>query len=153
MPDIVDRLTKFLAENILFVAIANVTSVIGLILTFCVSRQVRGIRSYYVFRVRVPEHIDKLRQHSSAISRYLNAFEENLSGIEIELSKAEVTLQYLLKKLDRQSRRSARQLLKTIKSYNAATPKTQAQAREIYVQTIKLVYGLEELQKDLSWEQ
>ena len=152
MSSVVDTIAKFLANNEWFVAVVNITSLVGFIITLWVFVEIRRIRSHYVFKGRVPQHTKKLKRSASKIADYMNDFEDMLPQIKLELVSIEVELESLAKKLDRRSRQSINELLKRIRLCVGDRSKSISDLRGIYRDLHRVIARVEELQKDLNWE-
>jgi hypothetical protein len=147
-----DDIVKFLGTSEWFVALVNITSLIGFLLTIWVLFDVRNIKSYYVFKVRVPQHVKKLKKYAANLSEYMNDFEGMLPQVEMELASIEVELESLRRKLDRKPGRPVDQLLRDVKAYNKAQTKDIKALRRIHIDLHKAVTRIEEIQEDLRWE-
>jgi len=130
--------------------IGSVASILGFLLTILIFLSLRSIRRFYVFTARVPELLSKLKKHAGEISKYQKEFSDSQQGIELELSRAEVVLKSLKKKVSRQTKSSINNVLKTVKTYNSFNDSKRL--REVYIEIIKLIDEIEELQSDLKWE-
>jgi predicted PurR-regulated permease PerM len=131
--------------------IGSVASILGLVLTILIFLSLRKIRRFYVFTARVPELLDKLTKHAGKISEYQKEFSNSQQEIELELSKAEVVLKSLKKKVSRQTKSSINNVLKTVKTYYNSISDSKS-LWEVYVKIQILIDEIKELQLDIKWE-
>lgn len=133
-------------------AFVNILSIVSFALTIWVAYSVRNIRRFYVFTARVPEITQKIKKHNSKVSELLNDFENSIPKIQIELTSIQVLLSSLKNKTNKNTKQSTNKIVKTIRSYNFKTA-DRDQLWDIYLQVTQLVLEIEDLQKDLRWEQ
>lgn len=147
-----DAVLDFLANELWFVALVNLISIVGFVITLWVLIDVKNIKSYYVFKGRVPQHTKKLKGHAKNLVGYMNDFEGMLPEIELELVSVEVELESLAKKLDRKSRRSIDELLTGIGAYVKEPDKDVGKLRNIHRDLHRVIEHVEAIQQDLNWE-
>jgi hypothetical protein len=138
-------------EGINFDDIANVASILSLLLTIYVLYTVRKIKNYYVFKARVPELVNQISDHASKLALFHNDYENSREQILLELGKAEVTLSSLKKKVDRKTRRLITTAITTVQSYNRYT-RDKDQLWKIYIDLQKVVQEVINVQGDREWE-
>jgi len=149
-----DSIVKLLSGNF-FSAIANLLEIIGFVLTVIVFFSIRRIRSFYVFKGRVPEQTEILDKHASALYEFYKTFSDSFQQIKLELKIAEGTVNSLRKKVDRPTRRSLDRVLELITEYNKAgliAPKDKDDLWDVYAEMRKAVDELRNLQQDVTWE-
>ena len=103
------------------------------------------------FTARAPELAKELSKRTSNISNHRNDFDHNLLEIDQELVRVHVILDSLERKVNRSSRRSITEAMKTISSYSSGI-KDRDSLFIVYLSLVKVVSELEELQKDRIWE-
>jgi hypothetical protein len=128
--------------------LGDVASVIGFFLTIAVYIGLRRIRTFYVFRARVPELADRLREKASTIATLLADYEGSKQQIQIELAEVVVLARSVRDKSAGDPKVEAKQLLKLIQKRAEAADA----AWGIYVQMQTLLVTLREIQLDLKWE-
>ena len=131
--------------------LANLASIVALVLTIVIFMNLRSIRRFYKFTARVPELLNKLIQHARKISEYQKDFATSHREIDLEIAEAEVVLKSLKNKVNRQTISSISRVLKTIKTYNRQRYNSN-QLWEVYIEMHKLIAEIHELQSDLKWE-
>jgi len=149
-----DSIVRILSGDF-FSAIANLLEIAGFVLTVIVFFSVRRIRSFYVFKGRVPEQTETLDKHAFALSEYYREFSDSSKQIKLELKIAEGTVNSLRKKVDRPTRRSLDRVLELIVEYNKAgliAPQDKDDLWDVYVEMRKVVDELKNLQQDVTWE-
>ncbi len=132
--------------------LGNAASIIGLLLTIMIFINLRNIKRFYIFTARVPELLEKMRQHAGKISSYQEDFSNSGQEIELELAGAEITLKSLKGKVSRRTKSSIKRVLKAVKNYDR-TEKDQDKLWAVYVEIHKLIAEVQELQSDLKWRQ
>jgi predicted PurR-regulated permease PerM len=132
--------------------IGSVASILGFLLTILIFLSLRIIRRFYVFIARVPELLSKLIEHAGEISKYQKEFSDSQQEIELELSKAEVVLKSLKKKVGRQTKSSINKVLKTVKTYNNNSFNDSKRLWKVYVKIQILIDEINELQSDNKWK-
>ncbi len=147
-----EQIVQFLGSNTFVVALVNLTSIIGFALTIWVLIDVKNIKSYYVFRVRVPQHIEQLQDFASHILDLKNRFEESLDEIDVVLANTDVELESLIKKVNKETQVSLKNLRKQIQEYSATFPRSERQLWEIYIALNKVIGKVSNLQQDQNWE-
>jgi hypothetical protein len=149
---VMDEVLSFLAANLWFVAIVNVTSLVSFAISIWVLIDVRNIKAYYVFKGRVPEHTRNLKRHIAKIANYMNDYEGMLPQIELELVDVEAELESLTKKLDRKFKHFINPTLESIRNFMRAKHRSVDNLRRIQLDLHRIVARIEKLQEDLRWE-
>lgn len=149
-------------------AIGTTASLVSLLLTGFVLWSLRRIRRHYIFTARSPDLIDRLGKHASEISTYLNDPEGFESETSLEFAKMEATLLSLQRVTTGSNRRPIRSLLETIRNHKlSSTRQTNGNyksllwsskkrenptLRTVYLETVKLVEQLGDIQEEQRWE-
>lgn len=149
-----ENLARLLSENIYFVSVVNFISIIGFILTIWVACSLRTIKSYYVFRIRVPEHIKRLKKLASEISTLKARFDESIEDIDLKMASVEVEIGALERKTrtNKGVRSSLRDLQVLIQDYRSTSPRNKEKLSKTYIELHKVIREIENLQADLMWE-
>lgn len=105
---------KEILTNSAFSTAGNWSSIIGLILTIMIFINIKKIKGHYIFLARVPELIERLNTVASEISRKLNEQNFVLSDFYELLIDAETTLVTLKKKVSKDIRKDAIEIIKKI---------------------------------------
>ena len=134
-----------------FTVLVNTSSLVSLLLTIWVLIGVKSIRRNYTFTARAPELAKELSKRTSKLSEYRNDFDHNLLEIDQELVRVHVILDSLEKKVNRSSRKSITEAMRTISGYSFGS-KDRDSLFVVYLSLVKVVGELEELQKDRIWE-
>lgn len=155
-----------------FAALASLSSVLSLLLTFAVFIGVRRIRKHYVFTARIPELIDRLGNHASQISSLLDSDSIEATSMYETLAEAEVTLKSLKRKIGGSVKAEAGSLIKQISALRlsgsesgnwlpgfmsklGSTPATNREnhIRRVYLAMYKITSECKEAYEDARWEQ
>jgi hypothetical protein len=115
--DIINSIIEFFNRTI-FTAFSNLSSIVGLIISIFVLIRIKGIERNYIIRFRVPALISKIEEQASYLSDYLNDYPNFIIDIKAELARAKADLESLKGKVNRQTRKSIRLLLKQVKRYH-----------------------------------
>ena len=149
-------------------AIGTTSSLVSLLLTGFVLWSLRRIKRHYIFTARSPDLIERLRGHASEIATYLNDPEGFESETSLELARMEATLLSLQRVLSRPHRRPIRDLLETVRSHKLSSTRSQGSyykrlfrahnknkdstSRIVYLETVKLVEQLDDIQEEQRWD-
>jgi hypothetical protein len=125
-------------------------TLIGLGLTIYVLLTIRKIKSYYVFKARVPDLLKAMSKHGSKLAQFHNDFENSKPQILLEVGQAEVTLKSLNAKVDKQIKISINEVAKQISDYK--TYQEKSRAWNIYISLQKVNQEITNLQEDRKWE-
>lgn len=102
---------------------ANVLEVAGFIMATCafiiglfIKNEIVRLKTSYIFKARINEHIKQLSQSASDINNLLNDYDNNKSIIRTELSKCQSELEDLIPKLGYFQGQKSRNLVRFIES-------------------------------------
>src|SRR6266446_172939 len=137
-------------SKLTFSDVGSVASLLSLAITIYLFHAVRRIKSFYVFKARVPELTEQLRTHASRLATLHRDFDGSRDEVLLELGKAEVTLKSLKKKIGRPTKKSVGKAIKLIDNY--PYNKTKNNLWQVYVDLQKVVQEVIEVQSDRSWE-
>jgi len=151
MPVDLRKLIEIISEEKIIVAFVNIITIIGFFITIYVYLNVRSINNWYVNKVRVPQHLKKIKVILSKISAGMDDPINLLPQTEIELINLEVELKGINSKLARKKIYPINELLKTLKSYDIKSGNIDI-LRSIYLETHKMIISLESFQEDQKWE-
>ena len=133
--------------------LGSLASLLSLGLTLLVYWNIREIRRAYLYRARVPELLQTLGSHRSALSTFLTNFNESERDFHHQLPLLESTLHALEGKLGwwfsshRRAVRAVRHLVTKSSTGNATT----AEAERLYERLTFLTARLELDRKDREW--
>jgi len=140
-------------KNISFTDVGTIASILGFLLTVFVFILIRRIKSFYIFKIRVPDLSKRLKDISSNIASYLNDYESSVNSIDEEVAKCEVVLKSLKGKLSGSIKKPIKSLIKTIGNYQNSTDyKTKDNIWDIYIKILKISEEIKEVQEDQKWE-
>ena len=111
----------------------------------------QSIKKYYFLAGRVPEVAKKLKISLQKLATYQDDFDNSIEEVSLELTKVDVVLKSLSRKLDGDPRHSVVALRDKIRDYK---PKSDGKEPliNIYVGIYRILEELDELQKDSKWE-
>jgi|ERR1700686_239312 len=138
--------------------LGSLASILSLMLTAFVLFELRRIKSFYLFKARVPDLVGRLSQHSSNLSNYLGDFDNSLPQIVKELAISEAVMTSLTKKLGGDPRKSVQALLESTHRFRTRYTNINHLQREkeslrgIYVDMAKVVEDLKQLEEDTKFE-
>lgn len=138
-------------EKMTLQEIGSIASIAGVAISCYVLWSLKVIKGFYGFTARVPVLLNKLNKHNSNVSNYLNDFEGSIQSIKEELTKAEIVLSSIKRKVGSPTKRSVRSALKLIETYNK-NPEDEEQLRSAYVEMVKVAELIKDRQADLKWE-
>jgi hypothetical protein len=134
--------------------VADALSVVGFIITIKVFLDLRKIKSFYVFKGRIPELIRNLDAHAARLASYYDDHDISRQGIKLELAQAEVTLNSIRRKVDRPTKRTVDAASEAISAYDDTLMPHQSRELlwNVYIEIRKAVDELVNRQKDVEWE-
>ena len=140
-------------KNITFADVGTIASILGLLLTILIFFLIRKIKSFYIFKIRVPGLSKRLQDIASSISSYLNYYESSINSIDEAVATCEVVLKSLKGKLSGSIKKAIKALIKKIGNYqNSYDYKTKDNIWDIYISILKISEEIKELQEDYKWE-
>lgn len=137
-------------RKITFSGVGNVASILSFAITVYLLYTVRKIKSLYVFKARVPELVEDLREQASKLATFHQDFNVSRPQVLLEIGKAEVTLKDLKKKVGRPTRKSLAIVIKLIADYSPYN-QTPDYLWKIYVELQKVIQEIIGLQSDRAW--
>ncbi|HEB36124.1 hypothetical protein LCGC14_0953010 [marine sediment metagenome] len=138
-------------KNITFTDFGTIASILGLILSILIFFFIRKIKSFYIFKIRVPGLSKRLQDIASSISSYLNDYESSINSIDEAVVTCEVVLKSLKGKLSGSIKKAIKDLIKKI-DQNSYDYRTKDNIRDIYISILKISEEIKELQEDSKWE-
>lgn len=140
-------------ENFSFSDVGSITSILAFFITLIILFNIRRIKNFYIFKIRIPELSKKLKIIVSNISDFSNDYESSVYSIDVEVAKCEVFLKSLKRKLPHSTKKSAKDLIKKLNDYQS-TPnkKTEDNLRSIYVSVLKIIEEIKTIEEDYKWE-
>lgn len=136
-----------------FSFIGSLFSTLSFIITILILLKLKRIHSEYLFKIRSPELLKKLKINSDNISTYLNDFKRFIDDINREFTICKAILISLKNKCPKEIKKSASTIIKFIKSY-LNTPnnnKKQEDANWIYNELQGIVEECNNYWEDIKW--
>ncbi len=127
----------------------SVASILGLLVSIYVLREIRNLKKKFLFRARVPQLLNAIKGYSKGISSKLRDFEGSKRELETDLSKCNATLKNLSLKVDGNAKEITKRLTKKIRKQKQ--PLKKDEIWEIYNDLQALIESLSHLQKDIKW--
>jgi hypothetical protein len=137
--------------KITFSGVGSAASIVSFAITLYLLYAVRKIKSFYVFKARVPELTEQLKEHASKLADLHRDFKESREQVLLEIGKAGVTLKSLKKKVGRPTKKSISVVIKLIDDYNPHN-QTPSYLWKIYVELQKVIQEIISVQSDRAWE-
>lgn len=128
-----------------------VVSVVGLLITLWVAREVAQVRRAYVRRVRIPELLERFSDLTSGISDSLNNFSVSRDASLKAISQLHSTAKSIATKLEKKERDAINSLI-TLLDKSELTSLDEASVRVVYLTAISAHEGLANLNRDLVWQ-
>ena len=143
----------FIFSNILTLSnFGNIASIIGVIVTILVFLRVKKIHLGYLFKIRGPIIVDKLRGYSDNILIYLNDIDSYQSDLTRDLRLCTANLKNLRKKVPKDIRKTIKMLDKKINKYISMPSSYQVDyVRGINNDIQALIEECLNLREDLNW--
>lgn len=126
-------------------------SVIGLLITLWVAREVAQVRRAYVRRVRIPELLERFNQLTSQISDSLNNFSASRHTSLEAISQLHSAAKSIAEKLEKKERDSIVDLIRLLDTKDL-TSMDESAVRVVYLSAVSAREGLANLNKDLVWQ-
>jgi len=83
----------------------------------------------------------------------MNDYESSHYSIDIEVAKCEIALKSLRKKISGSAKKSVKELIEKLYYYQKNQEnKTENNIRNIYVEALKIIEEIKEIQEDYKWE-
>lgn len=140
-------------ENLSLSDIGSIASILSFIIALIIFYNVKKIKNFYIFKVRVPDLNKKFENVVSNISNFLNDYENATNSIDEETAKCEVVLKSLKKKLPRSLKKSIKNVIERLNNYqNKSDQKTEDNLRDIYLSVLKILEEIKYIQEDIKWE-
>jgi hypothetical protein len=135
----------------IFPHFANICSVLGLLVTLYVLKELNKIRRNYLLKARIPELMNSITSYSSKLNDGLGDFETNKKEIEVTLTKCDSVLNILKSKVDGTAKK---QSIKIINSINNKKERlTVDKAWALYRDLLWLLECLKETERDIKWSE
>lgn len=141
--NIIEFLYKILKE------FSYIASILGFLISLYVLKEIKNITKKFLFRVRVPDLLASLKTIATDLSQNLNSFDESRREIDTCLSRCDSTLRNLIKKVDRETKKTTKQLLSSIKK--KSKPLNKDEVWNIFTDLLGLIDTLGHIQKDIKW--
>ncbi len=97
--------------------IADIASLVSLVVSIYVALNLRAIRKNYIFRLKAPEFMKALKTCARDLNQFGNDFENSTEAISDELTKIDVRLGAMSRRMRRRSKKSVKELRGLIKAY------------------------------------
>lgn len=129
--------------------VAELSSILGFLGTFFLSRKIRKEKARHTLLVRAPKVLQDLEKCASNISNCMNDFEDYKISFLDELAKAEGPLESIIRISPRDKRKKVSRVLKTVEKYDINSRNAKDKAREIYRDINKVINGFDNLLQDV----
>lgn len=126
------------------------SSLLSLIVTVAVLLSVGRLKGHFVARVRLPELLQTLKEHTKDLNVSLKDFESNIREIRAEIKRSVPTLKNVKKKVSREAGRDIGIILNKIA--NSKNPITRDEAWDIYSELQALILTVDNIVRDIQWE-
>ena len=143
---------RFLASNEYFVAIVNTISFLDFIVTIPVFFGVRAIRKNYVSRVRIPQHLEKIKHFTSSLLTLIPNIDTGKEEIKLTLGQTRIQFEFLTKKINNPLKKHTRKLKKEIKKLENSDVLTEKSLRTVHRNIHLVINRIETNQEDANWE-
>lgn len=141
----------FLA-NSTTVAIANLATMLSLVLSCYVAISVRTVKRSYLFSARGPQLLKSLREHAANLSRDLANYDSNVDSIRRLFSLIKSDLSSLMKKVSREHRQIIQAVIDRIDSYQSnSEARDEDVARRIHLLLHETIQNTDNLLMDSSF--
>lgn len=130
--------------------IADIASILSLLVSLIVWRSVARIQKGYAFAARVPEIRRRLAEQASMLASRLRQFESSTEEVQVIVGLMQATLGALERNSDAHARSSARRALQAVRGYNAKTSGKDA-AWRIYAEAMRVIEETEHALEDFRW--
>ena len=136
-----------------FSLIGNFASIVSLLMTIWVLRDVRRLRRHFSFQGRFPALRKALNKHTAEISSALNSTSLSPTDTDITLRKCRSTLNSLATHAGGSTRRLAQKLSDTIGTAISETKTSDRNTiQSFYFELITLESDLDHMQEDQKWQ-
>lgn len=122
----------------------------GIVLTLLVFLGVKKIRSYYSFNIRMPDLIQKLRDHNSSLQKQFRDFDSNKKDIQYEINQIIAIMETVEHKTLKDLRQKIKVFLKNNEDLTDSPEKETAW--KFYSDTAALITRISELVEDRKWD-
>lgn len=150
-PSILENIVVFFISDPI-TAIANFFSLIGIIATILVLRDVKKIKGFYLFRGTIKNLLDNFEIQRSQFGQYLQDVPGNKNLIGEVLAKLEAILKNITPKVDGTTKQSVSTLLKQIQEFRKTSIYEEDTLRRIHIEMAKTFDELKYYQEDKTWE-
>jgi hypothetical protein len=131
---------------------ASIASILGFFISVLVLYKVRNIEKRFLFNVRVPKLLNQIKSHSTNISEYMLVFDSSKDSIITELSKCEVNLNNLIKKVPFNSKKNLKKLVKKMKVLrNNKQDMTEENVNDVYLELNMIILEISNIKEDFKW--
>lgn len=127
----------------------NIASIIGLLITIVILKNVDTIKKGYLMKARLPAIINRLEKIRKECNSLFDDIPGNQEPIIAAFKRIKSILQNLEKKLDGDERRRTKKLINEIKKYDR--PISNNFAWDIVQNTDAIIELLKQHQKDKKW--
>ncbi|MEW6347699.1 MAG: hypothetical protein AB1646_01440 [Thermodesulfobacteriota bacterium] len=129
--------------------VGSVASLVGLLISGLVWRDVRRIRAFFLARARVPELIRAIQMHMAKLERCLEAYERSRTDFHSEMARTRGTLANLAPKLPRHAKKEVHAFLNALHVLSRGASKEEV--RRVFDRLVGLLASVTQLEKDMKW--
>ena len=141
----------------------NIASVVGLLITYRVYRDVKKLRRRYIFIGRSDDLVNRLREHTQELTECLNDFAGSPSRVTAQVKLITATLELMEDVTVPPQQKSVRQLLHRVRRYSidagpldglplVATRSGEKGLRAIHDELLYMTQRIVDAQENLKYE-
>jgi hypothetical protein len=128
-----------------------IVSLIGIVVTLWVAREISKVRRAYIRRVRIPELLERFSEIVSELADYLNNFDAQINGAQKSISQLTETAKAISSKLEKKERSAILVLINQLAEIDISSIDEQ-KARVVYLRATAAHESLLNLNQDLIWQ-
>lgn len=133
--------------------IGNIASIIGLVITILILNNLRKIHSEYLFKIRSPILLKRLKEYSQNILRYQNDIERFYNEIDMNLSLCGASLKSFEGKVPKNIKKDIYNIRSSINHYlQQPLSYKQKNANEISRKVRVMIEELSNLHEDIMYK-
>lgn len=128
-----------------------IVSLIGILVTLWVAREISKVRRAYIRRVRLPELLERFSELVSELADCLNNFDAQVNAAQKSISQLTETARAISSKLEKKERSAISVLINELSGININSIDEQ-NARAVYLRATAAHESLLNLNQDLVWQ-
>jgi hypothetical protein len=131
--------------------LADLSSMLGLMITIFVARSLGDIKRKFIFNARVGEYLKEFEEISSEMSKYLSDFDSNVNYLVTEIGKVRSNLDSISKKAKKDIKRRANSIIRKIDRSGYKEGLSRENAWLIYTEMNIFIQDLRNVREDMRW--